>query len=114
MFQPQFVELVKSGIKTQTIRKSARCKKGDLLSLRRWTGKAYRSKQEVILEAVCKWVLPVEITNSGIIVDGQQDVESDDELAKWDGFTDFADMRSWFERTHGLPFSGYVIEWEAK
>jgi hypothetical protein len=34
MFQPRFAGLVEAGLKTQTIRKNARCKIGDTLSLR--------------------------------------------------------------------------------
>jgi hypothetical protein len=59
MFQDRFAELVRGGDKCQTIRWSARCRPGDVLSLRRWTGKPYRSKQETLREAVCTAVSPV-------------------------------------------------------
>jgi hypothetical protein len=28
-----------------------------------------------------------------------------------DGFTNWAEMRDWFDQLHGLPFSGLLIEW---
>ena len=28
-----------------------------------------------------------------------------------DGFEDAGDMAAWFEKTHGLPFEGTLIEW---
>ena len=28
-----------------------------------------------------------------------------------DGFDSFAEMLEWFEKTHGLPFEGQLIQW---
>jgi len=36
---------------------------------------------------------------------------ADDAEARRDGFADAADMRQWFEATHGLPFHGLRICW---
>jgi hypothetical protein len=59
MFQDRFSELVRDGSKRQTIRKGLpRCKPGDTMSLRRWTGKPYRSKQEELRVAVCTETVP--------------------------------------------------------
>lgn len=35
------------------------------------------------------------------------------ELARVDGFKSASDMIAWFKVTHGLPFSGVLIRWEA-
>ena len=32
-------------------------------------------------------------------------------FARMDGFSDWADMRAWFDETHGLPFRGQLITW---
>jgi len=112
LFQERFAPLVAAGTKRQTIRKTARCKAGDSLSLRRWSGKAYRSKQELLRTAVCTAVKPVRIAFHDAYVCGVK--EDGQHLAALDGFNDWAEMRDWFEAVHGLPFSGWLIEWDAK
>ncbi|MGR9108748.1 MAG: hypothetical protein ACU843_17665 [Gammaproteobacteria bacterium] len=71
------------------------------MSLRAWTGKPYRSKQRELRKAQCIEVRPLVI---------DQDF-SDDRMARADGFIDAADMKEWFEETHGLPFTGTLIRW---
>jgi hypothetical protein len=112
MFQERFAEKVRGGEKLQTIRCSARCKAGDILSLRRWTGKPYRSKQEILRVAICTVVSPVEINQWGL--DDKDEgvfIHCPETIAKRDGFSGWTEMREWFEATHGLPFNGYVIAW---
>lgn len=117
MFQPFFATLVEYGTKNQTIRAQARCKVGDTLSLRRWKGKDYRSKQEILKTARCTAIAPIqigtgpagdEIMLEGIVCD--TDVRA--ELARADGFSCASAMIQWFRTTHGLPFTGYVIRWK--
>jgi hypothetical protein len=110
MFQDRFAGKVRDGSKTQTIRKAARCKPGDVLSLRRWTGKPYRSRQETLLEAVCTRVDGIRIDNDGVSVPGWT-VGCADEVARRDGFADFGEMLLWFGVHHGLPFEGHRIQW---
>lgn len=115
LFQPKFADQVEALIKRQTIRQRARCKAGDELSLRKWSGLPYRSKQQHLVESVtCKSVWPVvleivagtlQIRVAGAIV------PDSDAFAKADGFTSAAAMREWFESTHGLPFGGELITW---
>ena len=109
MFQDRFAALVADGTKRQTIRAVARCAVGDTLSLRRWTGKPYRSKQETLRQAVCTAVRAVTISHFDAAIDGRP--TSGQHIAVCDGFCDWEDMRDWFERTHGLPFRGALIEW---
>ena len=111
MFQDRFAAKVRDGSKCQTIRLTARCKPGDTLSLRRWTGKPYRSKQEVLQEVVCKAVTAIEINRFGVEIIGDTFIHCPDTMARSDGFSGWAEMRDWFEGVHGLPFGGYVIEW---
>ena len=113
LFQDRFAPLVAGGSKRQTIRKTARCKVGDWLSLRRWTGKAYRSKQEVLRTDVCTAVDQVTIARDAVYLCNKAKYPNRhlDRLAIRDGFKDWAEMRDWFEAVHGLPFSGWLIEW---
>ena len=109
MFQDRFAELVRRGLKQQTIRKSTRCNVGEMLSLRRWSGKPYRSKQKTLRESVCVDVLPVSIYCDGVRVDGR--AMPSQYMAVLDGFRDWSEMREWFEKVHGLPFDGWLITW---
>ena len=109
LFKDCFADMVRDGRKRQTIRRSARCQIGDALSLRRWTGAPYRSKQEVLLEAVCAGLWSVQIDAGGALVDNQVVLGS--ELARADGFLSYAEMLLWFDATHGLPFRGWIIGW---
>jgi hypothetical protein len=117
LFQPRFAELVRSGAKTQTIRKTARCAEWDKLSLRRWTGKPYRSKQEVIFDTVCVQVRRVALLNVvgcgfTICLDGYGlPQDRAEQFARSDGFACAEDMADWFTDTHGLPFEGDLIQW---
>jgi uncharacterized protein YqfB (UPF0267 family) len=109
LFQDRFSDNVRAGFKTFTIRTRAWCEPGDALSLRRWTGKPYRSKQEVLREVRCASVLPVRITAHGIHVEGCY--ANRDRIAVSDGFRDWREMRDWFASVHGLPFNGVLISW---
>jgi hypothetical protein len=116
MCQSRFVGKIVSNDKLQTIRKKARCKPGDVLSLREWTGKPYRSKQREIARRQCLQVKKVRLcfARDGkfiVEVDGKA-VRSLDAFAKADGFTDFDDMVRWFLQTHGMEeFNGELIRW---
>ncbi len=127
MFKPRFAPLVKDGTKRQTIRpeRKHRVFRGDVLSLREWSGKPYRSKQTVLKETQCESVHSLTIvprsTPDGMFVScfvDDQRVESCaggtgswDRLAVADGFRNAADMLSWFTETHGLPFNGILVKW---
>ena len=112
MFQERFVDAVRAGRKLNTIRKTARCKPGEMLHLRRWTGKPYRSKQETIRNETCLSVSPVRVSNAGVSVGGRW-VDAE-QIAKADGFVDFGEMVLWFGITHGLPFNGFLIRWDVE
>jgi len=110
-FKERFAEPVRSGAKRQTIRKSAGCEVGDILSLRRWTGRPRRSRQELLRTEPCESVCAITVTDDGVSVEGA--AVSAQAMAKADGFADFAEMREFFRKTHGLPFSGYLIRWQS-
>lgn len=111
LFQPRFAPLVAAGTKHQTIRLQARCQPGDTLSLRQWSGKPYRSKQQLLGTVTCVDVVSVRLFDSGVILCGRGWIGMSNGFARADGFADWDEMRAWFEATHGLPFSGELITW---
>lgn len=116
MFQERFAPLVESGAKCQTIRPMRRnpVRVGDAVSLRAWTGRAYRSKQRVLREVIVLKVERVSVLVSGIWTGPEEDrrlTTLPHQFAKADGFADWPEMREWFARTHGLPFHGVLIQW---
>ncbi len=112
LFQDRFAPMVADGRKRQTIRKKARCKEGNWLSLRRWLGKPYRSKQAELIRARCTAVRPVWITENAVYVNEPGWRVNPYTFAMSDGFLSWPDMRDWFQKTHVLPFEGELIEWE--
>lgn len=113
LFQDRFQSKILNGSKKNTIRKTAfRCKPGDTLSLRRWTGKPYRSKQEIIVNTECSAVSTVYLNYDKVVLNNNLLSKSlMDKFATNDGFEDYSDMAAWFKKTHGLPFYGYLIGW---
>jgi hypothetical protein len=111
MFKPQFAPLVESGVKCQTVRPTPKRmpKPGDLISLRTWTGKPYRSKQRILRESVISEVKQCTVRASSVIVDGIE--QPPETFATADGFASFYEMADWFFQEHGLPFDGVVIKW---
>ncbi len=117
LFQPRFARLVEAGKKRQTIRgvRKRPIRVGDKVSLREWTGLPYRSKQRILGESQIKLLWPIEILEDGIIACRNIwfSRAAREGVARDDGFADFAEMIEWFRKTHGLPFTGILIKWEA-
>lgn len=109
-FQKQFAPDIRAGRKTQTIRRTARCKAGDDLQL--YTGQ--RTKDcELLGIAQCAICEPITIAEDYISV-GMFRLPSGDaaHIARIDGFQSLAAMRDWFRDRYGaLPFTGYRIFW---
>lgn len=119
MFQPRFSALVESGQKVQTIRPPRKRlpKPLEILSLRQWTGKPYRSKQRELKREFCVRTAPIQIQRAFPVVriwreNAWHPVVKVNEFAVRDGFRDIADMVDWFDGTHGLPFEGVLISWD--
>lgn len=122
MFQPQFAPRVLDGSKTTTIRapRKRAVKIGDILDLRQWSGRPYASKQVKLRTAECVETSTITIKRSSIIfrkfsvgVELNGD-ELLDIIAEDDGFESWRLMRAWFEKTHGLPFTGTLYRWKTK
>lgn len=123
-FQPQFHDLIESGRKTSTIRLRARCKPGDTLSLRAWTGLPYRSKQRELRSVTCAAVRPIRLLMRAhhgfalllIAIEGQEiDCQTRAELAQKEGFDGVIEMTQWFAANHkmkpGDVLEAELIEW---
>lgn len=108
-FQNHFAPAIRAGHKTQTIRKSERCKSGDLLQL--YTGQ--RTKDCTLIgTATCAICEPIRIAEDHIASGGWRLPSGDaHHIAKIDGFASVDAMRDWFRDRYGLPFEGYRVMW---
>lgn len=122
MFQKRFVTPIQAGTKSQTIRpvRKRPLKVGELLSLRHWEDKAYRSPQIEFFKATCLGTLDIQVHAAGILLgdgnfDGTFSVPYLNAFAAGDGFANWAEMKEFFESRfgYGLPFIGTLIQWEA-
>lgn len=114
-FEPRFVDAIRNGSKTQTIRPVPKRKisPGDFLSLRRWSGRPYFSKMDNIGKATVVKVCRIEICDLyGVTIDGVGIGARVDEFARQDGFKNWADMLEFFDAHYDLPFRGILIRWE--
>lgn len=122
IFAPRFVAAIRAGRKRQTIRaeRARPIRPGDLLSLRRWDGHPYRSRQVEILGAPvrCAAAVPIALATSPehglqIVLDaGPVDPEGLDEFARRDGFADAREMAAWWGGRDGsVEFVGTLIRW---
>lgn len=130
LFIPRMAALVRAGTKRQTIRATRRnpIVPGDELSLRTWTGKPYRSPQEILRDGeVCKSVEPIRMEANPRFTDGIRDGDlfsvylgpliqgldsyDLDTLAMLDGFKNSIEMYQAFRDMHGFPFEGHLIKW---
>jgi hypothetical protein len=111
-FKQRFALLVESGVKRQTIRQTARAKRGDLLQL--YVGMRTKSCRKLVTpDPVCTLVDYVGIRPDYLTLGNKALHEGDaDDFAKRDGFANFNEMVAWFADTYGSPyFQGYVHLW---
>jgi len=118
-FQPRFAPLVENGTKKHTVRLTPKRmpKVGQAISLRKWSGLPYRSKQVILRESVITKIERIRITfrngkNVIFINDKALDRYDADRFARNDGFECIGEMFKWFGDVHGLPFAGIVIHWK--
>lgn len=121
-FKKQFADDVRDGFKRQTVRADRKdgrphAKVGDTIKL--YTGMRTKSC-ELLAEATVTRIARVRIDTTSMSINGHslpstihsRDCEqTDNEFAEADGFESFMDMADWFEKTHGLPFEGTLIQW---
>jgi len=113
-FKGRFADAVQSGEKRQTIRangKRRHAQPGDKLQL--YTGMRTKACRK-LRDAVCHDVCPITIYPDKVFTFKPQEIhlrEQLENLARSDGFSSWAEMRDWFDETHGLPFTGTMIRW---
>lgn len=115
-FQARFADRIAFGEKRQAIRPKRRwpIKSGDLLHL--CTGMKTKRCKWLASER-CAWVKPIRIEKRGFILIGcwNEKLWKEPKALQWfavrEGFRDWAEMREWFKKIHGLPFEGVLITW---
>ncbi len=126
IFAEPFHQPVRSGTKRRTLRSGGKDLPlvGDLISCRRWTGQPYRSVTEVLRTGRITrsdWIAIERVRGRGVrltegslvTVPGTASANGHlDAFAMADGFQSWRGMVEWFEAQYGLPFFGYLIEWE--
>jgi hypothetical protein len=110
-----FKEKILDGSKHQTIRKPRKnpIKKGDTLHL--WW-KQRSPEREKLGEARCNGIINVTIYPRCVNNSTDQSITDPSTLDRFaiaDGFDSWLHMVEWFSNTHGLPFSGVLIQWGA-
>lgn len=129
LFMSRFHEPIRSGRKRQTIRRTRKrpIQIDEPLSLRYWTGAAYRSKQETLLETKCVGSFNVNITwdfdEDTLLIRTTKAPLTHREanaFARNDGFESLEDMAKFWRDVHGMgnpmiyepePFVGQCILW---
>lgn len=119
-FNPRFVEPIRQGVKTQTIRANGRrrhARPGELLQL--YTGMRTQHCRRILPDVPCLMVMAIEIDFRGaeiarIKADGIPCIDLD-AFAIRDGFVDLNDMSAFWRDNHPdclrAGFMGVVIEW---
>ena len=110
-----FRQALFEGRKIHTIRANASgyFKDGDIISIREWSGKPYRSKQEVILDGVQIGIEPIIIESNGVIMNAYVGSGSVYITLAWLAVNDglnYKDFVNWFGK-QGEPsrFVGSII-----
>lgn len=86
-----------------------------------WKPRSPKEKEK-LGEATCIRVNPVDIDDHAVCVSNPEKFcgakfylskEELDRFAISDGFDNWQELIDFFEHTHGLPFEGDLIEWDA-
>jgi len=108
-----FKDKILSGAKRQTIRAIRKnpIKEGEKLYM--WW-KQRSSEREKLGEAKCTKIAPITISKHGASSpDLSVRFHSLNEFAIADGFDNWQELVEFFESTHGLPFTGVLIQWDS-
>ena len=111
-FKPQFAPLVESVQKTQTIRRTKRGNVGDTAYL--FTGQRTKDCRS-LGEGILTFVDLVSISRECIAMNYMRYTNQlADEFARADGFSNFEEMKTWFDSQYSLPFTGWLHVWGLK
>lgn len=117
-----FKDKILSGAKRQTIRSVRKhpIKEGDVLYMY-WKQRSPKEKEK-LGESKCLKTSDIEIYKDEVFVKdsnspiGYQEIKDPFELKLFaiaDGFDNWDEMRNFFDKTHGLPFTGVLIKWDS-
>jgi hypothetical protein len=134
-FKEQFAFMVASGQKRQTIRASRKrhVMPGEAIQL--YTGMRTKACRKLVdPDPICTSVIAIRIDVNGLctlFIDPNSDDNGRyhahyealfcapdqagmgcDQIARDDGFSDFTEMKAFFQEAYGLPFLGVLIKWE--
>jgi len=116
-FKSQFVPLVESGVKKQTIRPTRKHPTRPGKTLQLYTGMRTK-KCRLLRTETCTHVKPVQIYATCIVIDGKILSQGEAwQLAEADGFKTLADFYDFFRDTYGLsetrPITNMeLIQWD--
>ncbi len=119
LFRPRFVGPIIKGTKTQTVRspRKREPRPGDLLSLRAWSRKPYRSPQVEVARMTCLSVEPITIDLESFILPsveiGGRRLSQIGlyEFAVADGFRGCVDLVQYYVERKVSHFIGVLIRW---
>ena len=117
-----FKDKIISGEKRQTIRSVRKfpIKEGDILYMY-WKQRS-QTEREKLGEAKCIKLLEIKIFNDEVRIKDESlfyqsctyaSIESLNKFAIADGFNNWQELIKFFESTHGLPFTGVLIQWNS-
>ena len=109
-FYDRFVPSVYEGRKLSSIRRDKKGEVGDDVLLTDTEGNKIR-------DGVFTEIIETFVDNNSIVIYGIENITDKQELddfANEDGFANFEEMKTWFDRLYGLPFSGWLHVWELK
>ncbi len=107
---------IKSGAKRQSIRGDRKkpIKIGDKLYLY-WKQRSPKDCEK-LGETTCIKTTPLTIEKSKVILNypncGDYELVDLDKFAIADGFDNWQETIEFFDKTHGLPFTGNLLEWD--
>ena len=113
-FDERFRDDVEIGVKTQSVRREAKCRIGDPVLLCSDDGTPLAASKVVGLDTIqinptCMYINGKLLLS---ILHSRDCDQTDNEFAQNDGFEGFMEMADWFESTYGpLPFHGVIIRW---
>jgi len=120
-FKNQFAQAVANGSKPHTIRAGARWREG--MSIQFYKNVRQKSMAKIREDAMVQVVQSITIARTPFDPNGsykRPTITIDDyqltplecqELAQRDGFDSFSELLIWFDKTHGLPFTGQLVGW---
>lgn len=117
MCKHRFVDAIRAHLKQQTVRANGprQYLPHEAISLRFWSDVAYRSSQIEIIKAQVFDVTPIQISRLGYRCPELRLMQSTDEFAVADGFTNWTELWAFFEVEHKLKrqdvFDGRLIRW---